>query len=79
MTLLNGTGQPGGKDRPLTVAELRERPTISVEEYGDTMDITRGGAYAAVRRGEVQVIRIGRRLLVPTVPLLRQLGVEDRP
>jgi excisionase family DNA binding protein len=71
------TAANGGKGRPLTVAELRERPTITVDEAADVLAITRTGAYQAVRRGEIPSVRVGRRLIIPTTSLLRLLGVDD--
>jgi excisionase family DNA binding protein len=48
--------------------------TISVEEAGRALGISRGLAYRAVHRGEIPTIRIGRRLLVPRIALARLLG-----
>lgn len=39
--------------------------TITVEQAGQALGICRNAAYAAAGRGEIPVIRIGRRLLVP--------------
>jgi len=50
------------------------RPTVTVEESAEFLGISRGSAYEAARSGELPVIRIGRRLLVPTALLLRMLG-----
>ena len=49
-------------------------PTVSVERAGEVMGIARGSAYQAVKNGEIPVIRVGRRLLVPTAALLELLG-----
>jgi hypothetical protein len=53
-------------------------PTVTVPEAGRICGISRNAAYRAAATGELPTIRIGRRLLVPTVQLLRMLGVEDR-
>ncbi len=53
-----------------------------VETAGSIFGLSRTQAYAAVKKGvfPVGVIRIGRRYLVPTAPILRLLGLEpDRP
>ncbi|GIG54540.1 helix-turn-helix domain-containing protein [Demequina activiva] len=50
------------------------RLTYTVEEAGRLLGIGRGAAYAAVRRGEIPVIALGKRLVVPKAPLLRMLG-----
>ncbi len=44
---------------------------ITVPEAARVLNIGRNSAYAAVRRGDLPVIRIGRRLLVPKAALER--------
>jgi len=51
-----------------------ERQTVTVEEAAQILGIARSSAYEAVRRGELPVIRIGRRYVVPRVALERMLG-----
>jgi excisionase family DNA binding protein len=68
----------------MTIAELLERedtlpPTVSVEEAGRLLGLSRRSAYRAVERGELPVLRFGRRLLVPTAKLLVMLGVRPGP
>jgi excisionase family DNA binding protein len=41
-----------------------ERLTMSVPEAAKVLGLSRGSAFEAVRRGEIPVLRIGRRLLV---------------
>lgn len=65
-------------NRPLTVEELRNRPTVSVPDGGACVGLSRNASYEAAKRGDLPTIRIGRRVVVPTAPLLRMLGVEDR-
>ncbi len=50
-----------------------ERRTISVEEAGRRLGISRGLAYEAAARGQIPTIKIGRRLLVPLVAFERML------
>ena len=50
--------------------------TVSVEEAGEILGCSRNTAYEAVRRGEIPVIRIGKRLLVPKAALQRLLNGE---
>lgn len=53
-------------------------PTISVPEAGRLLGLgSRTAAYAAVERGEIPVIRLGRRFRVPTVKILAQLGLHQ--
>ncbi|MFC1924915.1 helix-turn-helix domain-containing protein [Chloroflexota bacterium] len=43
----------------------QKRATISVEDAGEILGISRGLAYELARQGKLPVIRLGRRLLVP--------------
>ncbi|MQB01958.1 MAG: helix-turn-helix domain-containing protein [Actinobacteria bacterium] len=50
--------------------------TITVEQAAKLLGISRYAAYQAASTGELPTLRLGRRLLVPTTPLLRMLGIE---
>ena len=52
-------------------------PTMSVEQAGELLGISRRSAYRAVQAGQIPSIRLGRRLLVPTARLLRMLGLTE--
>lgn len=59
--------------------EWLEKPTTTVERTGQLFGISRGAAYNEARTGSiagVPVLRIGRRMVVPTAPLRRALGIE---
>jgi len=45
--------------------ERREALTITVEQAGRLLGISRALAYELVRRGELPALRLGRRLVVP--------------
>ncbi|MGE0300861.1 MAG: helix-turn-helix domain-containing protein [Candidatus Nanopelagicales bacterium] len=62
---------------PITLASIRDRPTLTMEETGELLGFARGSAYAAARRGEIPTIHIGRRVLVPVPALLAMLGEHD--
>lgn len=53
-----------------------ETPVLSVEEAGSILGLCRSSAYQAVERGEIPVVRFGRRVVVPTAGLRRLLGLE---
>lgn len=53
-----------------------ERKTLTIEEAGQLLGISRNPAYAAAQRGEIPTIRIGRRLLVPKAALNAMLGLR---
>jgi excisionase family DNA binding protein len=53
---------------------MAERRTLTVPEAAELLGISRGVAYEAARSGELPVIKLGRRLLVPRARLLELLG-----
>ena len=57
------------------IADLLARPTISVEQAGNILDLSRNSAYRAVRSGELPSIKIGRIVRVPTAKLCEMLGL----
>lgn len=63
----------------LVIPDPRETPTVSVEHAGQLLGMSRPSAYAAVRRGDIPSIRIGRRVIVPTAKLLQMLGLGGQP
>jgi len=65
------------KPEPLTVDDLRHRPTITCREYAAFVGVSADTVYEAAARGELRVLRLGRRVLVPTAPLLAQLGIDQ--
>ena len=52
-----------------------ERRTISVEEAGRILGVSRGAAYAYAKDGSIPTIRLGKRLLVPRAALEKMLNV----
>lgn len=53
---------------------MSEPLVISVEDAARLLGISRGLAYEAAHRGELPVIRLGRRLLVPRQRLYELVG-----
>jgi excisionase family DNA binding protein len=53
-----------------------ERQTLTVEEAARVLGIGRSAAYLAAQRGDLPVIRIGRRYVVPRAALKRMLDQE---
>ena len=53
-----------------------ERRTCSVPEAGAALGVSRKAAYEAVKRGEIHVIRLGKKLVVPLAWLERKLSGE---
>ncbi len=54
-----------------------EPVTISVAEAGDEAGLSRKGAYDAVKRGEIPVVRFGRKLRVPVVAWRKKLAGDE--
>lgn len=52
----------------------QESRTMTVEEAGKLLGISRGSAFKAAKNGELPTIRFGRRLVVPTAALNSLLG-----
>ncbi len=62
---------------PSDVNELLKKPTISVQDAGmKVFGLSRNASYEAAKRGDFQTIKLGKRIVVPTAPLRRQLGME---
>jgi len=63
-------------------AQQRKGPapaTTTIAEAAKRLHIGRNQAYEAAHRGELPVIKIGKRLLVPTIALERLLKGEATP
>ena len=54
--------------------QYRQRATLTIEEAGELLGISRGSAYAAAKSRSLPTVKIGRRLLVPRAALERLLG-----
>jgi excisionase family DNA binding protein len=50
-----------------------QKQTYSVPEAAKILGLNRNSGYDAVKRGEIPVIKIGKRLLVPKVAIERLL------
>lgn len=54
------------------------RVTMSIPSAGEKLGIGRNAAYEAAHRGEIPVIRIGKRLLVPVAAFEAMLAVQSK-
>ena len=64
----------------MTKTRLKKEFTLSVAEAAEVLGVSLSTAYAQAATGhigDVRVLRIGRRLRVPTADLLRALGDES--
>ena len=55
---------------------LLEPPTVSVVNAGAILGWSKNSTYAAVKRGELPVIRLGHKARVPTEKLKQMLGMS---
>ena len=55
---------------------LSDRLVYTVPEAGRLLGLGRNAAYEAARRGDIFILRMGRLLLVPKVPLHKLVGAE---
>ena len=60
-----------------TLHAPEERLVYTVAEAGEMLGISRAFAYELVARGELPVIKLGRRRLVPKVGLLALVGQSE--
>jgi excisionase family DNA binding protein len=54
--------------------DSREPETYSVPEAGRRLGLGRNASYEAARRGELPVLRFGRKLIVPRIAFERMLA-----
>ena len=55
-----------------------DRLVLTIEEAGKLLGLGRSGTYEAARRGDIPTLRIGSRILVPKVALLKLLEETAR-
>jgi len=55
---------------------VAERLTLSVEEAAHVLGIGRGLAYELARTGQLPVVRLGRRMVVPRAQLEAMLAAQ---
>ena len=60
------------------IPRAEDQPTLTIwPEVGQALGLSRPAAYAGAKRGEIPVIKVGRRLLVPTAALHRMLQLDE--
>lgn len=57
----------------ITLEDLQHRATVSVEQAAYLLGISRQAGYNAVERGEFEVLKVGKRVLVLARPLYNKL------
>jgi excisionase family DNA binding protein len=59
-----------------TRSSNRDRLVLTIAEAAEVLGVSRAFAYELAARGEIPVLRLGRRRLVPRKALLEMLGEE---
>jgi excisionase family DNA binding protein len=57
--------------------QTSERATLTLDEAADLLGVHRQTVGAAIRRGELPVLHVGRRVLIPVDALRRLLACGD--
>jgi hypothetical protein len=59
------------------IEKLMRRPSISPDELhkSGVLKLCRGSIYEALRRGDIEHFKIGRKYTIPTQPLREKLGI----
>lgn len=57
--------------------EKIEPLTVTVEQAAELLGISRWSAYEAAKRGELPIVRIGKRILIPRRRLEKLLAGDD--
>lgn len=63
----------------LTLADIRDRATLSITETAELLEMGINQAYAAAREGTIPTLRLGRSYRVPVPALLALLGETCTP
>jgi len=61
----------------VTIDDLENRAVITVEELAELLALGRSATYAAIGRGELPSLRIGRRLVIPAAAVRRLLALDE--
>lgn len=60
------------------ITAILSKPLITVPDLAKILNVSRNGAYEVVRRGDVESIKIGPKVIrIPTAPLKRKLGIAE--
>jgi hypothetical protein len=57
------------------ILEALGKPTTTVAIAGEALGLSRNKAYQAAAEGQIPTLRFGKRIVVPTMPLKRMLGL----
>lgn len=67
------------KKRRQTVRNEIERMVLTVPEVAEALSLSRNGAYAMAKAGQIPAVRIGKRIVVPRAQFDKLLAGEWTP
>jgi hypothetical protein len=56
---------------------LTENLAVSVSTASKALGTGEYATYTAIKSGDIPSIKVGRRIMVPTAPLMRMLGIDS--
>jgi excisionase family DNA binding protein len=59
-----------------TIIHEEGRLTLTDYEAARLLGVSRGSVRAAIAEHEIHVVRLGRRMLIPIIPLLTMMGLD---
>ncbi|MFI5720197.1 DNA-binding protein [Nocardia sp. NPDC051750] len=62
---------------PAVIERLNTQPTVSVEDTGKLLGVSRSTAYTVVANGEWPTIRVGHLIRIPSVWVRKQLQLDE--
>lgn len=64
--------------KAIDLATVLQRPGLSPEQLAasNLLPLSKGAIYAACNTGEIECFRVGKKIIIPTAPLRKKLGIE---
>jgi excisionase family DNA binding protein len=54
-----------------------QSPILTVAETAQLLGLGKEATYRAIQKGEIPSVRIGKKILVPTIQILNLLGIQS--
>jgi hypothetical protein len=59
-----------------TIQEILSRPAISASDAAKVYNVSQNQIYAMAKTGEIESVRLRGRVIFPTAPMRKRLGIE---
>jgi hypothetical protein len=59
------------------IIKALSKPTITPAVAGSVYGLKKNATYEAIRRGEIKSLRFGHKIVIPTAPIRKQLGLDE--